>query len=57
MTERNYKADKCIISLAACVLVGITGQSIHPRHVAVKALLQTSDDHSCQTKRSLSISE
>lgn len=57
MTERNYEADKCIISPAACVLVGIAGQSIHPRHVAVRAPLQTSDDHPCQTKRCLSPSE
>lgn len=57
MTERNYEADKCIISPAAWILVGIAGQSIHPRHVAVKATLQTSDDHPCQTKRCLSPSE
>ncbi len=57
MTERNYETDKCVISPPACVLVGIAGQSIHPRHVAVRAPLQTSDDHSCQTKRCLSPSE
>lgn len=38
----NYEADKCLIFPTACVLAG---QSIHPRHVAVRVPLQTSDDH------------
>lgn len=48
---------KYIISLTAGILVGVTGQSIHPRHSAVTVLLQSSDDHPCQTKCCLSPSE
>lgn len=48
MCERNQGlliTDKGIISLGARVWVWTAGQSIYPRHVAVRSLLQTTDDH------------
>lgn len=48
MRERNQElliTDKGIISLGARVWVWTAGQSIYPRHVAVRSLLQTTDDH------------
>lgn len=44
MKGRSYEQHKGVISAAVCVLAGGAGQSIHPRHVAVRALLQTTDD-------------
>lgn len=57
MTEWKHQAYICLISLTTCVLVGMGRESIHPRHVAVRTAMQTSDDHPCQNKRSPSLSE
>lgn len=48
MRERNQGlliTDKGIISLGARVWVWTAGQFIYPRHVAVRSLPQTTDDH------------